>query len=205
MADRVAEALAEVAEVLSGVDGDEVAAACRMIASAEAIGVYGCGREGFQMRGLAMRLFHLGRPVGYVGETTMPALGRGGLLVVSSGPGGLATVAAHMATARAARASVLLITAQPEAPNAGGADLVLTVPAQTMATDRRKRRGRHPADGLGLRGGAVLPVRMDRRRSQGDDRRDGRDDAGAAYQHGVRRRTFARAAPEAGSHVVMRR
>ena len=137
MADRVAEALAEVAEVLSGVDGDGVAAACRMIASAEAIGVYGCGREGFQMRGLAMRLFHLGRPVGYVGETTMPALGRGGLLVVSSGPGGLATVAAHMATARAARASVLLMTAQPDAPNAGGADLVLTVPAQTMATDRQ--------------------------------------------------------------------
>ena len=40
-----------------------------------------------------------------------------------------------MKTARDAGARVLFITAEPETPSARGADLVLCVPAQTMARD----------------------------------------------------------------------
>src|SRR4029077_5653734 len=45
------------------------------IAAARHIVVYGCGREGLQMRGLAMRLFHLGRSVAVWGDMTMPSVG----------------------------------------------------------------------------------------------------------------------------------
>ena len=135
MDERLSFALRNVESVLGAVNQASVETTCRMIAGADTIGVYGCGREGYQMRGLAMRLFHLGLNVGYVGETTMPALERGGLLIVSSGPGDLATVDAHIKTAKSAGASVILLTAQSEASCPSDADLVLTLPAQTMADD----------------------------------------------------------------------
>ncbi len=135
MDNRLKDALATVGEALAGIDADSIAAACRMIASADKIGIYGCGREGYQMRGFAMRLFHLGFRVGFVGDTTMPPLGAGDLLVVSSGPGALATVNAHATTARSAGAAVVLVTAEPNAPAVSDADLVLTVPSQTMASE----------------------------------------------------------------------
>ncbi|MFK7752994.1 MAG: 6-phospho-3-hexuloisomerase [Sedimentitalea sp.] len=135
MTTRISSAMAKVEKALEAVDQSSIDAVCQRIASAKTIGIYGCGREGYQMRGFAMRLFHLGLNVGYIGETTMPALGRDGLLFVSSGPGVLATVDAHSHTARMAGASVILLTAQPNTAPASAADLVLSVPAQTMAND----------------------------------------------------------------------
>ncbi len=137
MKDQLSIALAEVKAALSGIEQDDVDAACRIIASGQSIGLYGCGREGYQMRGFAMRLFHLEFNVGYLGDTTMPPLGEGDLLIVSSGPGNLSTVNAHMETARTAGVTIILVTAQLDAQQTGVADLILTVPAQTMANDSR--------------------------------------------------------------------
>jgi 6-phospho-3-hexuloisomerase len=61
------------------------------IVAAERIVVFGCGREGLQMRGFAMRLFHLGGDVSVWGDMTTPAVRLGDLLIVSAGPGYLAT------------------------------------------------------------------------------------------------------------------
>lgn len=135
MTDRISSAVEKVERALVGVEQTRVEAACRMIAEAKAIGVYGCGREGYQMRGFAMRLFHMGLNVGYLGETTMPALAGGAVFVVSSGPGGLATVDAHIRTVKAAGGLVILLTAQSDAATAQDADIVISVPAQTMAND----------------------------------------------------------------------
>lgn len=135
MADALSRALETVGAALAGIDPSAIKEACTLIANARRVGVYGCGREGYQMRGFAMRLFHLGLEVGYVGDVTMPALGDDDVLVVSAGPGELATVNAHMATARNAGAKVVFLTAEPETPAVSAADLVLTVPAQTMASD----------------------------------------------------------------------
>ncbi len=63
-----------------------------MIASAPRTGLYGCGREGLMMRGLAMRLHHCGLDATFVGEMDMPPLGEGDLFFASSGPGNLSTV-----------------------------------------------------------------------------------------------------------------
>ncbi|MEX0345451.1 MAG: SIS domain-containing protein [Rhizobiaceae bacterium] len=132
---RLQKALQTVGEALSIIDQEEVNRACEIIASASRIGIYGCGREGYQMRGFAMRLFHLGLDVGYVGDTTMPPLGDGDVLVVSAGPGELATVNAHLATAQKAGAKTVFLTAEPDTAAAALADLILTIPAQTMASD----------------------------------------------------------------------
>ncbi|MEU7895733.1 SIS domain-containing protein [Nonomuraea sp. NPDC049152] len=133
-------ALDELGAVLAEVDDRQVDATCRLIAEARTIGVHGCGREALQIKGFAMRLFHLGLPVAVVGDMTMPALGRGDVLLVTSGPGETSTVLALMRTAKAAGATNLLLTAEPESGAAELADFALVIPAQTMASDRGERR-----------------------------------------------------------------
>jgi 6-phospho-3-hexuloisomerase len=106
------------------------------IITARKIVLFGCGREGLQMRGLAMRLFHLGRDATVWGDMSMPAVGRNDLLIVSAGLGDLATARVLVCRARKAGARTALITAQPEAPLAAQVDVVTIIPAQTMADDR---------------------------------------------------------------------
>ncbi len=48
-------ALGELGAVLARVDQGAVEHACRMLADARQIIVYGCGREALQMKGFAMR------------------------------------------------------------------------------------------------------------------------------------------------------
>lgn len=136
MADLYQTALAEIANVFTRIDETNVEAAIARIAEARRIATYGVGREGLQMKGFAMRLFHLGLDIGVVGEMTTPPLGKGDLLIVSAGPGYFSTVAGLMGVAREAGAGTLLVTAQPGAKCAELADLVLHLPAQTMADDR---------------------------------------------------------------------
>ncbi|MFD1930005.1 MULTISPECIES: SIS domain-containing protein [Nonomuraea] len=133
-------ALDELGAVLAKLDERQVDAACRLIADATTVGVYGCGREALQIQGFAMRLFHLGLPVAVIGDMTMPALGHGDVFLVTSGPGETATVLALMRTAKAAGATNLLLTAEAESSAAELADLAIVIPAQTMASDQGERR-----------------------------------------------------------------
>jgi 6-phospho-3-hexuloisomerase len=129
-------ALDDLAGVFARLDDAPVARAVEAIAGAGRIALYGVGREGLQVKGLAMRLFHLGLRASVVGDMTTPALGPGDLLLVSAGPGHFSTVEALMGVARGAGAHTLVVTAQPDGPCPRAADLVLPVPAQTMADDR---------------------------------------------------------------------
>jgi 6-phospho-3-hexuloisomerase len=133
-------ALGELGAVLARVDDGKLDEACRMLAGARRIGCYGCGREALQIKGFAMRMFHLGLDVSVVGDMTMPALGEGDVFLVSSGPGETATVITLMQVARKAGAKILLLTAQPDSTTAKLADFVLLVPAQTMADDQGAKR-----------------------------------------------------------------
>ena len=114
----------------------EFAALVDAIASARRIVAYGCGREGLMMRALAMRLYHLGCDVHMQGDMSCPPLGVGDLLLISSGPGRLSTVAALIGQARAGGARVACITAEPQGPDPLAADLCLVIPVQTMARDQ---------------------------------------------------------------------
>ena len=128
-------ALDDLSRVFQRMDRAAVDRAIDEIAQAGTIALYGVGREGLQVKGLAMRLFHLGRRVAMVGDMTAPPIGRGDLLIVSAGPGYFSTVAGLMGVAREAGARTLLVTAQLEGACARQADVVLPIPAQTMADD----------------------------------------------------------------------
>lgn len=129
------EALGELGKALAQLDAAQVEQACQAIISARRIGLYGCGREGLMMRGLAMRLNHCGLDAAYVGEMDMPPLGEGDLFFASSGPGDLSTVNALSRSAKNAGARVVILTSQAGSPDASLADFMLLLPAQTMASD----------------------------------------------------------------------
>lgn len=129
-------ALAELSDAVAAIDPSAIDAAAALIARSGAIMAYGCGREALMLRGLVMRLHHLGLRACMQGDMAAPPLGPGDLFLCSAGPGELSTVTALMHTARGAGAQVLFLTAEPGTPAASLATQVLHVPAMTMARDR---------------------------------------------------------------------
>lgn len=118
-------------QVLSQIEGLAIA-----LSSARRIACHGVGREGLMMKALAMRLFHLGLDAHVVGDMTTPPMAKGDVLFVSAGPGHFATIEGLCEVARNASAQVICVTATPEGSVPQSADLVVHLPAQTMASDQ---------------------------------------------------------------------
>lgn len=129
-------AAGEVGGVLERIPPETAEQLCAEIERARRIACYGVGREGLMMRALCMRLMHLGLDAHMVGDMTTPPLGGGDLLLASAGPGRFSTVLALLGVARAAGARTAVVTAQPDGEAPRQADLVVHLPAQTMADDR---------------------------------------------------------------------
>jgi len=130
------QALAEVGGVFASVKPDTADRMCAEILGARRIACYGVGREGLMMKALCMRLMHLGLNAHVAGDMTTPPLGDGDLLIVSAGPGSFSTVLALLGVAQEARARTMVVTAQPNGLAPRRADVVIELPAQTMADDR---------------------------------------------------------------------
>lgn len=135
-------ALDELAAVTAAIDPVAIDAACSVIARANRIVLYGCGRESLQLQGFAMRLHHMGARVAMQGAMNAPPIGPGDLFICSAGPGELATVSALMRLAHLAGADILFLTAEPDTPASRLATHLLTIPAQTMARDRAAQASR---------------------------------------------------------------
>ena len=129
------QALQEVGAVFAAPLSDAAEQMCKEILNARRIACYGVGREGLMMKALCMRLMHLGLDAHVVGDMTTPPIGPGDLLLVSAGPGAFSTVLALMGVAKAAGARTMVVTAQPGGLAAQQADVVIYLPAQTMADD----------------------------------------------------------------------
>ena len=128
-------AITELTEVINNIDQVQVNQLIDVLATAGKIVLYGVGREGLMMKALAMRLYHMGLDAHVAADMTTPPVGKGDLLVVSAGPGYFSTVEALMITAQKSGARVACFTAQPEEAIPQQADLVVVLPAQTMAVD----------------------------------------------------------------------
>jgi 6-phospho-3-hexuloisomerase len=129
-------ALTDAGQVIEHLNPASFESFAQAIAGAKTIALHGLGREGLQMKGLAMRLFHLGLDAHVVGEMTTPPVGAGDLLICSAGPGDFASIAALTKIAKDAGAKTAIVTARPASDLAKKADHVLHIPAQTMADDQ---------------------------------------------------------------------
>ena len=140
--------LVELGDSLRQLDVDAFHDVASALLAARRVALHGLGREGLQMKGLAMRLFHLGLDAHVVGEMTTPAIGKGDLLFVSSGPGDFASIWSLIDIARKAGAKVAVVTAVPGSATVRDADHVLVLPAQTMADDLTRRSSQLPMGSL---------------------------------------------------------
>ncbi|WP_395543107.1 SIS domain-containing protein [Neotabrizicola sp. sgz301269] len=136
LAERAAGAAQEMHAAVAAINPEEWEAILAALQGARRIVCHGLGREGLMMRAFAMRLYHLGLDAHVLGEMTCPPVGEGDLFLVACGPGTLASAEALIGVARGVDAGVACITAEPGGPAPHAADLVLTIPAQTMARDQ---------------------------------------------------------------------
>ncbi len=127
--------LGELGAVLEALEPETAQVMCDEILKARHIACYGAGREGLMIKALCMRLMHLGLDAHMVGDMTTPPVGAGDLLIVSAGPGEFSTGMALIGVAQRDGARTLVVTAQPGGTVPRHSDVVIHIPAQTMAND----------------------------------------------------------------------
>jgi 6-phospho-3-hexuloisomerase len=134
--------------VVERLDARSFEAFAHAIADDKTVALHGLSREGLQIKGLAIRLFHLGLDAHVVGEMTTPPIGAGDLLICSAGPGDFARIAALSNIAKDAGAKTAIVTAQSASNLAKNADQIQHIPAQTMADDQGAKTSALPMGSL---------------------------------------------------------
>lgn len=84
--------LGEINQVLDTVDQSEIDSLLAAVVSANRIVMFGAGRVGMAARGFAMRLGHMGFNAYTLGDSTVPSIGVGDLIIIVSGSGETQTV-----------------------------------------------------------------------------------------------------------------
>ena len=121
----------EINEVMALVDEDQLDAAMPLLTKDKRIFVIGAGRSGFQAKGFAMRLKHIGYTDYVMGETITPSIQKGDTWVAISGSGTTKGIVADTEAAKKLGLNVIALTSAPESPLAKLADKVIIVPGAT--------------------------------------------------------------------------
>jgi 6-phospho-3-hexuloisomerase len=128
--------LKELEGALKQIDPGKAESLVDAIISANKVFVAGTGRSQMMIRGLAMRLMHLGFKVYVVGETVTPAIEPGDLLIIGSGSGETATLTVMANKAKKIGAKLAIITIYPESTIGKLADIVVHIVAATTKSDK---------------------------------------------------------------------
>lgn len=119
----------ELSHTLSSIDSEAAEKFVDLVLDAEEVFCAGAGRSGFQIKGFAMRLMHMGINSYVVGETCTPNIKDNGLLVICSGSGETKSLVNHATKAKEMGAKIALITINPESSIAKMADVVIEISA----------------------------------------------------------------------------
>lgn len=119
----------ELNHTLSSIHCDNANKFVELILNAEEVFCAGAGRSGFQVKGFAMRLMHMGVHSYVVGETCTPNIKDNGLLVICSGSGETKSLVNHATKAKEMGAKIALITINPQSSIANMADVVIEISA----------------------------------------------------------------------------
>jgi 6-phospho-3-hexuloisomerase len=93
--------------------------------------VVGAGRSGLVVKSFALRLMHLGFSVYVMGETIIPRMRKGDVLVALSGSGRTRSVISVAEAAKSVGAIVVSITTFMDSPLAKLSDVVVLIPGRT--------------------------------------------------------------------------
>ncbi len=96
--------------------------------------IIGAGRSGLVGKAFAMRLMHLGFNVYVLGETIVPALNPGDIVIAISGSGRTKLVVTAAEVSKSIGAKVIAITSFRNSPLAQISDLIIEVPGRTKVS-----------------------------------------------------------------------
>lgn len=119
----------ELEQVFHRIDPKQVNELAGEIMDAKRVVLIGVGREGLSTRAFTMRLMHLGIDAHWVWDDTTPSLGKGDLLIATSGCGEIGHIHYVVETAKKRGAKVAVLTGDPKKKTALMADLLLFLPA----------------------------------------------------------------------------
>lgn len=121
--------LEELTHTLKSINTENAEQFVKLIMNADEVFCAGAGRSGFQVKGFAMRLMHMGISSYVVGETCTPNIKENGLLVICSGSGETKSLVNHAQKAKEMGAKLALITINPASTIANMADVVIEISA----------------------------------------------------------------------------
>lgn len=93
--------------------------------------VMGAGRSGLVGKAFAMRLLHMGFQVYVLGETIVPRIREGDLVIAISGSGRTRLIVTAAEAAKLVGAKVVAITTYPDSPLGKIADIIVRIPGRT--------------------------------------------------------------------------
>ncbi|WP_434731600.1 6-phospho-3-hexuloisomerase [Thermogladius sp. KZ2Tp1] len=93
--------------------------------------VTGAGRSGLVIKAFALRLMHLGFQVYVMGETIVPSMRKGDVLIALSGSGRTKSVVSVAEAAKSVGAVIVSITTYLDSPLARLGDVVVLIPGRT--------------------------------------------------------------------------
>ncbi|MBX8938600.1 6-phospho-3-hexuloisomerase [Enterococcus gilvus] len=121
----------ELAAVLRSIDQKQIAQLAVSIKQARRIFVSGAGRSLLMLKGLAMRLMHLGYEVYVVGEVTTPAFLPEDLLILASASGETSSLINTANKASEIGGKIISMTVFPDSTLAKLSSGVIRIPAYT--------------------------------------------------------------------------
>lgn len=124
-------AACELAETLQKVDEEQIGQLLHAILKAKKIYVSGAGRSLLMMRGIAMRLMHLGFESYVVGDTTTPAFEKDDLLIIGSGSGETSGAINIVNKAKKLGGTIAVLTIKKESSLGRLADILVEIPGFT--------------------------------------------------------------------------
>ncbi|OEL01068.1 6-phospho 3-hexuloisomerase [Staphylococcus succinus] len=123
--------LNEIQEVMHLVDEQEIDDVATVLTKDKRIFVVGAGRSGFQGKGFAMRLMHIGYQSYVVGETITPSVQKGDVWVAISGSGTTESIVTQTEKVKKLGVHVIALTSDANSKLAQVADKSIIVPGAT--------------------------------------------------------------------------
>ncbi|WP_341636646.1 6-phospho-3-hexuloisomerase [Staphylococcus casei] len=123
--------LNEIQEVMHLVDEQEIDDVATVLTKDKRIFVVGAGRSGFQGKGFAMRLMHIGYQSYVVGETITPSVQKGDVWVAISGSGTTESIVTQTEKVKKLGVHVIALTSDVNSKLAQVADKSIIVPGAT--------------------------------------------------------------------------
>ena len=124
--------LSELTQVFDRMTEEDVRPLLEAIKKAKRVFLVGAGREGLSTKSFAMRLTHLGKSSYWIWDDTTPGIGTGDLLICANGRADIDIVNIVVEKAKAAGATIAMVTAAQEGYLYDFADVITRVPAEAF-------------------------------------------------------------------------